>query len=107
MHICHVARQGHVGVLVDGVEQQEHQIEARHERRGHVDVLRGRATEVVAAVQRVCRGKHRSAGVQGCTDAALGNRHRLLLHHLVDCRPVVLIHLVELVDAADAHVRKH
>ena len=40
-------------------------------------------------------------------DAGLGDGEGLLLHHLVQHRPCALVHLVELVDAADAVVGEH
>ena len=40
-------------------------------------------------------------------DAGLGNRHRLLLHRLVYRRAVILIHLVNLVNARQPPARQH
>lgn len=42
--------------------------------------------------------------VQRGNDARFGDRDRLLLHDFVDGSSVVLVHLVELVDATHAHV---
>ena len=40
-------------------------------------------------------------------DAGLGDRDSLLLHCLVNCHLVLDIHLVELIDAADAVIGEH
>ncbi len=40
-------------------------------------------------------------------DAGLADADALLLHGLVDARPVRVVHLVELVDQADTLVRQH
>ncbi len=40
-------------------------------------------------------------------DAGLADADALLLHGLVNARPVRVVHLVELVDQADALVRQH
>ena len=56
----------------------------------------------VPAVRRVGRCQDGCACVKRCHDAGLGDGDRLLLHDLVDGRAVGLVHLVELVDAADS-----
>ena len=72
---------------------------ARTHTRKHLDV--------VTAVCRVGSSKNGGASIEGCGDAGLGNRDGLLLHHLMDGCAVAFLHLVKLIDAAHAHVRKH
>jgi hypothetical protein len=61
---------------------------------------------VVPRLDRVGRREDRGASVQRADDARLGDRHRLLLHDLVQHRAGQVRHLVELVDATDATVRQ-
>mmetsp|Transcript_38657 Transcript_38657/g.60410 ORF Transcript_38657/g.60410 Transcript_38657/m.60410 type:complete len:484 (+) Transcript_38657:192-1643(+) len=107
VHVRHVPRQRRVQLGVGPVHEQEDQVEPGQQRVRQVDVGAHRQLGVVAAVERVGGGQHGCPGVQRGGDAGLGDRDRLLLHHLVDRRPVVLVHLVELVDAADAPVGQH
>ena len=58
--------------------------------------------KVVPAVGRVGGRQDGGAGVERRHDAGLGDGDGLLLHDLVDGGAVGLVHLVELVDAADS-----
>jgi hypothetical protein len=86
------------------VEDEEEDVEPREESSRQVDVFDRRYLGVVPAVQRVGRREDRGPGVERRRDAGLADRDGLLLHDLVDRRPVRLVHLVKLVDAADAVV---
>lgn len=76
----------------------------RDNRIRELDVLRERELRVVAATDRVRCGDDRAAGGEARDDARLRDRDRLLLHRLVDRRPILVVHLVELVDEADAGI---
>mmetsp|Transcript_98718 Transcript_98718/g.247377 ORF Transcript_98718/g.247377 Transcript_98718/m.247377 type:complete len:214 (-) Transcript_98718:1485-2126(-) len=89
------------------VEQQEEQVEAGQQRRRQIDVLYRRLVGVVPAEDGVGSGQDGGPAIQRRCDAGFRDGDRLLLHDLVDCGAVALLHLVELVDAADAHVRQH
>eukprot|EP00754_Rhynchopus_humris_P015309 Rhum_TRINITY_DN14433_c38_g1::Rhum_TRINITY_DN14433_c38_g1_i1::g.91428::m.91428 len=103
----HVSRQQHVALLVGLVEQQPQDVETRQQRRRQVDVLRRRLARLPPSELRVRGGQDGRARVQRGDDATLRDVHRLLLHDLVDSRAVAFVHLVELVDAADALVADH
>mmetsp|Transcript_645 Transcript_645/g.1217 ORF Transcript_645/g.1217 Transcript_645/m.1217 type:complete len:225 (+) Transcript_645:775-1449(+) len=59
---------------------------------------------VVTAVDRVGCGEDGSSRIERGRDSSLGNRNGLLLHDLVDIGPVSLVHLVELINAANTRV---
>ena len=80
-------------------------IEAREERIRQRDIFLGRFRGIVRAVDRVGRGDDRAASIEGGVDACLRNGHRLLFHHFVDCYPVNVAHLIELVNADYPTVR--
>mmetsp|Transcript_9781 Transcript_9781/g.34429 ORF Transcript_9781/g.34429 Transcript_9781/m.34429 type:complete len:583 (-) Transcript_9781:609-2357(-) len=99
-----VRRDRAVGELVAIIDDDEKQIEAGHDGGGHVDVGLERLGLVVAAVLRVGGGQNCRPRVEVGVDTRLCDGNRLLLHGLVDGRPVLLVHLVKLVDAAEAVV---
>mmetsp|Transcript_3534 Transcript_3534/g.5879 ORF Transcript_3534/g.5879 Transcript_3534/m.5879 type:complete len:391 (+) Transcript_3534:371-1543(+) len=104
VHLGHVLRQLLVLVTIHGVQQQEDHVEAGQQRSGQVNVLHRRLVGIVAAVDWVCCSQNGGPAVQGGRDPALGDGHRLLLHDLVDGCPVAFLHLVKLIDAANAVV---
>eukprot|EP00354_Favella_ehrenbergii_P002548 CAMPEP_0170463488 /NCGR_PEP_ID=MMETSP0123-20130129/8581_1 /TAXON_ID=182087 /ORGANISM="Favella ehrenbergii, Strain Fehren 1" /LENGTH=127 /DNA_ID=CAMNT_0010728933 /DNA_START=891 /DNA_END=1274 /DNA_ORIENTATION=+ len=89
------------------VEDNEEEVETRHDRRRDVDVEAERLRAVVAASYGVRRGQDRGASIEGGVDASLGNRDGLLLHGLVNGHLVLHVHLIELVDTADTVVGEH
>merc|ERR1712020_886080 len=54
---------------------------------------------VPSAKDAVCSRQDGTPAVKGSGDASFGNGDGLLLHGLMDRHPVVLAHLVELIDA--------
>ena len=93
--------------LVSLVEQKEDHVEAGEEGLGQVDVQVGPLRLVVAAIHRVGSGQDRRTSVETCSDACFGDRNCLLLHDLVNVGAVALIHLVKLINTANAAVGKH
>mmetsp|Transcript_41672 Transcript_41672/g.79644 ORF Transcript_41672/g.79644 Transcript_41672/m.79644 type:complete len:490 (+) Transcript_41672:722-2191(+) len=107
MHAQHVLSQHHVLLPAPLVLHDEDQVEATQNGGLQVDVLRRRLHVVVPARGRVGRRHHRRARVEHRSDTRLGNGDGLLLHRLVDGHAVLGAHLVKLVDAHHAAVRKH
>eukprot|EP00968_Pinguiococcus_pyrenoidosus_P028088 scaffold7625_cov277-Pinguiococcus_pyrenoidosus.AAC.7 len=103
----HMSGQCDVVLYVDAIQQEEQQVESTQQRVWQVHVLADRALLVVAAVERIGGSEDCCAGVQPRGDPGFRDAHRLLLHHFVDRRPILVVHLVELVNAADALVRQH
>ena len=100
----HESRQSLVEDAVDRVLDDAEDIEARQDGIGQFDVVRERPGGVVPPPDRV-RGRHDGAPrLQRRHDARLGDGDGLLLHRLVDGHAVLVVHLVELVDEADAPV---
>lgn len=99
-----VAAEFFVAFAGGGVEDEVEDVEAGEEGGGEVDVLHGGDFGVVAAVERVGCGEDGGAGVERGGDAGFGDGDGLLLHDFVDGGSVGVVHLVELVDAADAVV---
>mmetsp|Transcript_177622 Transcript_177622/g.432143 ORF Transcript_177622/g.432143 Transcript_177622/m.432143 type:complete len:267 (+) Transcript_177622:779-1579(+) len=102
-----MARQAGVAVLVDLVEHQVDEVEAGEQRRGQLEVVHHGALRVPARLDRVGRRQHRRAGVQARHDAGLCDRDRLLLHSLMQDGAGDVVHLVELINAANATVGQH
>lgn len=107
VHVGDVLGELLVGFSIGCVEHEEEDVEAGEQRGRQVDVLDGGDARVVAAVERVGGREDRGARVEGGGDAGFGDGDGLLLHDFVDGRPVAVVHLVELVDAADAVVGEH
>jgi hypothetical protein len=75
------------------VEDEEEEVEAREQRVWEVDVLGDALAFVVATVERIGSGQHGGTSVESGGNARLSDGDGLLLHHLVDGRPVRLVHL--------------
>mmetsp|Transcript_28728 Transcript_28728/g.95418 ORF Transcript_28728/g.95418 Transcript_28728/m.95418 type:complete len:605 (-) Transcript_28728:57-1871(-) len=104
MDLANMPREILVLFHVHRVQEQEEQVEPRQQRGRQVNVLDRRLVRVVAAEDGVGSRQHGGPGVECRGDAGLRDGHRLLLHDLVDGRAVALLHLIELVDGADAHI---
>jgi len=96
--LCQVAVYGLVGFVPD----HEEQVESAHDGGAEVEVRAQRRLGVVPAADRVGGGEDGGASVEGGVDACLGDRDGLLLHGFVDGDLVADVHLVELVNAANA-----
>lgn len=97
---------GAIDQLVAVVDENEKQIEATQNRRRQLYVLPKRARLVVPTANRIGRSQNRGARVERRLDAGLGDRYRLLLHRLVNGHLIAYVHLVELVNAANALLRR-
>ena len=121
VHICDMLGQLAVQLLIRLVlsitleywsyEDQEDEVKTREQSSGEVDVLAGRFLHVVAAEERVGGTEERHARIERGLDTRLGDGDGLLLHHLlktrskkyfVDGGAVRVIHLIELINAANA-----
>lgn len=80
---------------VDGgvalVQNDEEEVETRHQRRSQTDVRLQTLAAVVASADGVGRRQDRRARVQRGRDARLGDRDRLLLHGLWDIHMICWI----------------
>ena len=107
MHLDDMARNLEVIFVLLFIENYEEEIEARHNRSRDVHIVTQRLSPIVPTTQRVCCSQDRGARIKSGVNASFGNRDGLLLHSLVNGNLVLDIHLVELIDAADAMVCKH
>ncbi len=100
---------GHEFVLdfVGLVEEKEEEIETGEEGVGEVDVLVEGCGFVVAAVSWIGSCKNTGPSIQRRRYPCLRNTYRLLLHHLMYRGSIILLHLVKLVNTANAHIRHH
>ena len=73
---------------------------------GQVDILLDRPLWIISSERRIGGGKNRNSRVQRRVDTRLGNRDRLLLHHLMNRRTILFLHFVEFVNAANALIGK-
>ena len=97
-------------LILDGVDlvlDDADAVEAREDGLGELHILGEGDGGVVAALDGVGGGDHRAPRAQRRGDPSLGDRDGLLLHGLVDRGAVGVVHLVELVDQADALVGEH
>ncbi|GIX63289.1 ubiquitin fusion degradation protein 1 [Babesia caballi] len=94
-------------VGVGHVLHDDDEVEPAQDGVGEVHVLLEGQRRLVAAEDGVGRGDDRAPGLERRHYPGLGDGDRLLLHGLVDRDAVLVGHLVELVDAADAHVGEH
>ena len=74
--------------LILRVQYEEDEVEPGHEGVWKLDVLDNRFLRVPLGLDWVGRSKDGGPGVQLADDSGLGNRQCLLLHHLVEDRPV-------------------
>mmetsp|Transcript_816 Transcript_816/g.1813 ORF Transcript_816/g.1813 Transcript_816/m.1813 type:complete len:317 (-) Transcript_816:1085-2035(-) len=100
----HVVGQAFVLDGVRFVPEDAQHVEAAKNRIRETDILRECLLRVVPALHRVGHSNDGASRMQCGHDASLRNRDGLLLHGLMDGRPVLVVHLVELVDEADAIV---
>jgi len=87
------------------VQDEVDQVEPGEECGWKLDVLDDGKFGVILRVDRIRGSQNRSSSVQGANDASFGDGDSLLLHGLVKDHTSVVVHLVELIDAADATVR--
>lgn len=94
-------------LLVDLIEHQIDQIEPGEQRRGQVDIVDDTAFRIVFGVDGVGTGEYGCSRVQLANDARLSYTDGLLFHGLMENGARILVHFVELVNAADAFVAQH
>lgn len=95
----------HIGIAL--VQDNEEQIEPRHDRGTHGDVGAETLLAVVPSSDGVGGGENGSTSIESCLDTSFGDRDRLLFHGFVDGDLIREVHLVELVDGANAVVGQH
>ncbi|KAI6768007.1 hypothetical protein HG530_006016 [Fusarium avenaceum] len=100
---CQVA----IDLLVALVEDDEEEIETRHNRCRHVDVGAESCLAVVATTNRVSSSKNTCSGVKSGLDASLCDRDGLLFHGFVDGNLICNIHLVKLINGTNTIVCQH
>ena len=86
------------------IEDEVDEVESGEQRRWELDVLNHTKLRVVLRVDRIGSGKDSCASVECADDTCFGNRDSLLFHGFVEDCARVIVHLVELIDAADAAV---
>jgi len=91
-----------LGVLI--ILQHTKHVEPGKDRIRQIHVLQECQGGVIPPVLRVLLLHHLAPLLQGLTNTLFLDRNRLLLHLLVDTRPVLIIHLIELVNQTDTAV---
>lgn len=89
------------------VQDQVNQVKSGEERGWQLDVLDDGEFGVILGMDRVSSGQDRGSGVQGANDTGFGNGDGLLLHGFVKNHTSVIIHFIELINAADTAIGKH
>ena len=107
MHIDDMLRYSEIDRLVAFVQDDEEEVETRHDRCTHGYVGSQADLAVIATSDGVGRCEDRSTGVEGCLNTSFGDRDGLLFHSFVNGDLVGNVHLVEFVNGADSIVRKH
>lgn len=96
-----------VQIVVLLVKNEEEDVESTHDRRRDVHVLSQGPRPIIPSIDWVGRSQDRSSCIECGVDASLSDRNSLLLHSLVDGDLVSRVHLVELVNTADAVISQH
>lgn len=107
MRLDHKLREPLVLRRIHRVAHHAQDVEAGQNRLRELDVLRQRDRAIVPAADGIRGGDNRAPRMQGRHNPRLGNGNRLLLHGLMNRRAILIVHLVELIDQADAPVRQH
>mmetsp|Transcript_58862 Transcript_58862/g.81687 ORF Transcript_58862/g.81687 Transcript_58862/m.81687 type:complete len:641 (+) Transcript_58862:409-2331(+) len=84
------------------VSQDTREIEAAENGIAQVDILGKGPLRVVSALCRICHCHDGASRLKSGNDSSLGDRDRLLLHGFVKRSPILVVHLVELIDQAHA-----
>merc|ERR1719151_582170 len=103
----HKSRQMLISHWVNRVPHNTEDVEPREDWLGEVDVLGESHAWVISSTDWVGRGNDGAPRLQLGHDARLRDGDSLLLHCLVDRRPVAVVHLVKLVDQTDSLVGEH
>jgi len=96
-----------IDLLVALVQDDEEQIEPRHDGSTHSDVGSKGHLPVVPSSDGVGSGEDGRSSVEGRLDSSFGDRDGLLFHGFVNGDLIRDVHLVELVDGADSVVGEH
>lgn len=96
-----------IDLLVALVQNDEEQIEPRHDGCTHSDVGSEGHLPVVPSSYGVGGGEDGRSSVEGGLDSSFGDRDGLLFHGFVNGDLIRDVHLVELVDGADSVVGEH
>lgn len=96
-----------VDLLVTFIQHDEKEIEPRHDRRTHGDVSPQAHLAIIPSSDWIRRREDRRPRVQRRLDSGFRNRDCLLFHRFMDSDLIGDVHLVELVNCADAVVGKH
>ena len=93
-----------VALLVMLILDDEDHVETRQDRFRQLDVLAEGNRAVVAATNGIGSCNNGTARLKRSDNAGLGDGNGLLLHGFVDRGTVLVVHLVEFVNAADTAV---
>ena len=107
VHVDYVPCNHEVTFFLLLVADDKEEVEAGHDRGTDVNVESERPRPVITTMDWISCRKDRGSSVQGGMNASLGDRDCLLLHGLMDGCLILDIHLIELINAADAVVCKH
>ena len=107
VHIDNMARNVEVLIILFLVDDDEKEVETRHNWRADINVEAQRSRAVISTSKRIGCSQDRGTSIERGVDASFCDRDGLLLHSFVDSNLVLDIHLVELINTADAVVSKH
>lgn len=89
------------------VQEDKKKIESAQKTVGKIDILMGGFSQIVFSINRIGRSQNRASRVESNRNPSLGNRNSLLLHYFVQSDSIVLLHLVEFVNAADSLISQN
>ena len=107
VHVDNMARNVEVLIVLLLVNDDEEEVETRHNWRADVNVVAEGPRAIISTSERISCGQDRGASIERSVDASFCDRDGLLLHSFVDSNLVLDIHLVELIDTADSVIGKH
>ncbi len=93
--------------VLDLVFEDAEDVETGKDSISKVNIIHKRLLAIISPLHWISSSNNGAAGLQSCNNACLRYGNTLLFHGLMNRCPVLLIHLVELIDQADPLISEH
>ena len=100
-----VIRESSIGCLRLLIENKVNQVESWEEGWWHLHIFNNRHAWIVFRLDWICSCQDCGSCIEGANDTSLGDGNSLLLHGLMKNNSGVIIHFVELINAANTSIR--
>lgn len=99
--------QSFIGNEIDRILHYAEQIKALQNRIGQLIIFCKGTRAIVSSSNGIGGREYRASRLQRSDDPSLGHRNRLLFHRFVYRRPILFVHLIELVDETDPPIGEY